>query len=230
MSVWSWLKLATALWLIRHAFRLGSRLLAAAAIIAAWPLTVIAAAGYLAAWWRGWPPARLRRAAVWALPGPAAWLAAAGLRLRAFRTAALALARAWEHDWPHPAAGLAARTFVLLAPVTLPAGLGLAAALWAWRNYAVTAGLGGVTASAPVTFDDRQWRRQVRTAKALADAPGAVPLLARSREVPVGATIRAAGHRWHPVFALPPSACGRHMVIVGATGSGKTNLMIRLWA
>jgi Helicase HerA, central domain len=237
MSVWSWLKLATALWLIRNAFRLGGRLLAAAAVIAAWPLTLTAAAGYLAAWWRGWPPVRLRRAAVWSLTGTAVWLAAAAVRLgaaalrpRAWRASVLVPARAWEHGWPHPAVLTAARTFVLLAPVTVPAGLGLAAALWAWRNYAVTAGLGGITASAPITFDARQWRRQVRTAKGLTDAPGAVPLLARSREIPVGATIRAVGHRWDPVFTLPSSACARHMVIVGATGSGKTNLMIRLWA
>ncbi|MGH3151800.1 MAG: hypothetical protein ACRDOB_13900, partial [Streptosporangiaceae bacterium] len=69
MSVWSWLKLATALWLIRNTARAGVRLVAAAAVIAAWPLTLIAAAGYVAAWWRGWPPARLRRAADWTLTG-----------------------------------------------------------------------------------------------------------------------------------------------------------------
>ena len=57
-----------------------------------------------------------------------------------------------------------------------------------------------------------------------------MPLLARGGQIPVGGTIRAIGHRWHPVLALPAAACARHMVIVGATGSGKTNLMIRLWA
>ena len=155
-----------------------------------------------------------------------------GHRGAAARAAALTPARAWEHGWPHPlpAAAAAARTFALLAPATAPAGLGLAAGLWAWRNYAITAGLGGITASAPVTFDARQWRRQVRTAKGLTDAPGAVPLLGRGGKIPVGGTIRAIGHPWHPVFTLPAPACGRHMVIVGATGSGKTNLMIRLWA
>lgn len=101
--------------------------------------------------------------------------------------------------------------------------------MWAWRNYAITAGLGGLTASAPITFDRRQWRRQVRTARGLTEAPGAVPLLARGGKITVGATIRSIGHRWHPVFTLPAGACARHMVIVGATGSGKTNLMIRLW-
>jgi len=32
------------------------------------------------------------------------------------------------------------------------------------------------------------------------------------------------------VGVVRAAACARHMVIVGATGSGKTNLMIRLWA
>ena len=127
------------------------------------------------------------------------------------------------------AAGLA-RTFALLAPAAVPAGLALAGLFWAWRIYAITTGLGGIRASAPITFDARQWKRQVRTAKGLTRAPGAVPLLARGGQIPVGGTIRAIGHRWHPVLTLPAAACARHMVIVGSTGSGKTNLMIRLWA
>jgi hypothetical protein len=81
-----------------------------------------------------------------------------------------------------------------------------------------------------MTFDRRQWRRQVRAAKGRIAAPGAVPLLASRGQIPVGGTVRTVGHRWHPVFTIPYAACGRHMVIVGATGSGKTNLMIRLWA
>ena len=99
-----------------------------------------------------------------------------------------------------------------------------------WRIYALTTGIGGWLASAPITFDARQWRRRVRAAKGRTAAPGAVPLLSRGGRIPVGGTIRAIGHRWHPVFAVPDTACARHMVVVGATGSGKTNLMIRLWA
>jgi len=45
MTVWSWLKLATGLWLLRKAVRLGGRLLVAAIVIAAWPLTLVAVAG-----------------------------------------------------------------------------------------------------------------------------------------------------------------------------------------
>jgi Helicase HerA, central domain len=245
MSIWSWLKLTAVLWLLGKAVKIVGWMLLFAAVIAAWPLTLVTAAGYGMAWWRGWPPARLRRAAAWALTGSGACLLAAAMRRAALRAAPLAAARDWQHSWPdpaalaardwghiwpYPAALAAARTFVLLPPVAIPAGLGLAALLWAWRNYAVTTGLGGITASAPITFDARQWRRQVRTARDLTEAPGAVPLVARGGKIPVGGTIRAVGRRWDPVFALEAKACARHMVIVGATGSGKTNLMIRLWA
>ena len=78
-------------------------------------------------------------------------------------------------------------------------------------------------ASAPVTFGTRQWKRQVRTAKGLIKAPGAVPLVARGGQIPVGGIIRAVGHRWWPVLSLPSAACGRHMVMVGSAGNGKTS-------
>jgi hypothetical protein len=230
VSVWAWLKLTASLWLLRKAFKGLGWLLVFAILIAAWPLTLITAAGYTAAWRRGWPAVWLCCLAAWSLAVPAIWLATtelAGGHLRAF---ALVQVRAWEHGWPYPDALAAAREFVLFTPATLPGGLLLAAGVWAWRNYAITAGLAGITASAPITFDRRQWKHQVRTAKSLTEAPGAVPLLAKDGTIPVGGTIRAIGHHWDPVFTLPASACARHMVIVGATGSGKTNLMIRLWA
>lgn len=76
MSIWSWLKLAVFLWLLRKALRLAGWLALAAAAVAAWPVTLVAAAGYGAAWLRGWPPARLYLTAAWALPVTVAWLAA----------------------------------------------------------------------------------------------------------------------------------------------------------
>ena len=229
MSVWTWLKFTACLWLLRKAFKLTWWLLLAAAAVAAWPVTIVALTGYLAAWLRGWPPARLYRTAAWALPMTAAWLAALEVRAPGW-LAARAPGQAWAAGWDHLAAAADARTFALLAPAAVPAGLAVAGALWAWRIYAITTGLGGIRASAPITFDTRQWKRQVRTAMGLTRAPGAVPLLARGGRIPVGGTIRAIGHRWHPVLTLPAASCARHMVIVGATGSGKTNLMIRLWA
>ncbi len=183
-------------------------------------MTLVAAVGYLAAWLRGWPPARLRRTAAWALLPAGTWLTIEAVRLHAWQPVALAPVHAWSRSWSHLAAIDVARAFLLLAPFAVPAGLFLADLAWAWRIYAITAGLGGIMASAPITFDARQWKRQVRTARGLTGAPGAVPLLGRGGRIPVGGTIRAIGHRWHPVFSIPAAACARHMVIVGATGSG----------
>ena len=229
MSVWSWLKLTGCLWLLRKAVKAGKWLLLAAAGIATWPVTLVAVTGYAAAWLRGWPPTRLYRAAAWALPVTTAWLVILEVRMPGW-IAARTPGRAWARGWDHLAGADLARVFLLLAPVAVPAGLAVAGMVWAWRIYAITAGLGGMLASAPITFEARQWKRQVRTARSLTDAPGAVPLMSRGGRIPVGGTIRAIGHRWRPVFALPAAACTRHMVVVGATGSGKTNLMMRLWA
>jgi hypothetical protein len=229
MSVWSWLKLTACLWLLRKAVKAVRWLLLAAAAVATWPVTLVAVTGYAAAWLRGWPPTRLYRAAAWALLVTAAWLFIMEVRTPGW-IATRTPGRAWARGWNHLAVAGLARVFLLLAPVTIPAGLAVAGMVWAWRIYAITAGLGGMMASAPITFEARQWKRQVRTAKGLTDAPGAVPLMTRGGRIPVGGTIRAIGHRWRPVFALPAAACTRHMVVVGATGSGKTNLMMRLWA
>jgi hypothetical protein len=229
MTVWSWLKLTVCLWLLRRAVRTLGWLLAAAAALAAWPVSVVVACGYAAAWLRGWPPARLYRAAGWALTVTAVWLVGLQASTPGWLVAP-APGRSWVRGWDQLAPAGLARVFLLLAPLAVPAGLAMAGLVWAWRIYAVTAGIGGWMASAPITFDARQWKRQVRTARGVTAAPGAVPLLARGRKIPVGGTIRAIGHRWHPVFTLPAAACARHVVVVGATGSGKTNLMIRLWA
>jgi hypothetical protein len=230
MSVWSWLKLTAFLWLLRRAVRLGRWLLLGMLALAAWPVTLVAAAGYSAAWLRGWPPVRLRRAAASFLPFTVLWLVADALELHGWRGIAPGLAGDWEHGWyPLTGTGLT-RAFLLVSLAAIPAGLLLAGLAWGWRNYAVSSGIGGWLASAPVAFDSRQWKRQVRTARGVNQAPGAVPLLARGGLIPVGGTIRTVGHRWHPVFTVPHAACARHMVVVGATGSGKTNLMMRLWA
>src|SRR5205823_13385263 len=111
--------------------------------------------------------------------------------------------RAWGDGWDRLAAGPVVDAFMQVAPVAIPAGLGLGGVLWAWRIYAITTGLGGITASAPIIFDARQWNRQARTALGLTKAPGAVPLLARGGLIPVGGTIRAIGHKWNPVLTFP---------------------------
>jgi hypothetical protein len=234
MTVWSWIRLTVCLWLLRKAFKAAGWLLLFALAVAVWPLTVLVIFGYAAGWLRGWPPVRMYRAAAASLPMTAVYLLGEALRTRRWQGVALApvrdWARGWDHGWHHLSAGLAARTFLLLVPVTVPAGLALAGLVWAWRIYAITSGIGGRLASAPITFDARQWKRQARAAEGRVGAPGAVPLLGRGARIPVGGTIRAIGHRWRPVFSVPFAACARHMVIIGATGCGKTNLMIRLWA
>ena len=132
-------------------------MLLAVAALAAWPVTA-PAAGYTLAWLRGWPPVRLYRAA-WTLLPAATWLAALEIQAPGF-LAARDPGQTWARGWAQPDAAHLAGVFAALAPVTLPAGLALAGLIWAWRNYAVTAGLGGIMASAPITFDARQWRRQ----------------------------------------------------------------------
>jgi hypothetical protein len=229
MTVMSWVRLSVSLWLLRKAVRLAGWLLLLAVAVAAWPVTLVTAAGYHAASRRGWPPSRLRRAAAGTLTGTAVYAAADLVHQHAGRAAVLAPVRDWASGW-HRDALAVARMFVLVCPVAVPAGLLIAAGLWSWRNYALAAGIGGRRASAPVTFDNRQWKRQVAAAKGRTQAPGSVPLLTRRGTIPVGGTIRAVGCPWKPVFAVPAADCGRHMVIVGATGAGKTNLMIRLWS
>jgi hypothetical protein len=126
--------------------------------------------------------------------------------------------------------GRVVAAFVLAAPLAVPAGLAVAGWLWAWRIYALDTGLSGKTATAPVVFDARQWKRQARAAHARAQAPGTVPLTDGRGQVVIGAVIRSVGHRWRPSLTIPYQAFGRHQVIVGSSGSGKTTLMIRTWA
>jgi hypothetical protein len=230
VTIWSWLKLTAALWLIRKGFKAFGWLLVTAAAIAAWPLTTVAAIGYLAAWLRGWPPSRLWHAAIWALPMTAVYAIGEALWLRAWQAVALAPVSDWANAWGLLAAHAILRAGLLIAPVAVPAGLAIAGVLWAWRIYAITTGLAGLTASAPIEFDARQWRRQERAARGRAAAPGWVPLLTRRGLVVIGATIRTVRHPWRPILAVPYRSFARHSVIVGSSGSGKTNLMMRLWA
>jgi len=230
VSIWSFLKLTAALWLLRKAIKISGWLLVTAVAVAAWPLTIVAGSGFLAAWLRGWPPARLWRAAAWCLPMTAVYAIGQAIRLHAWQAVALAPVSDWGHAWRLLAAHSMLRAALIAAPVAVPAGLAIAGVLWAWRIYAISTGLAGVTASAPISFDARQWRRQARAARGRAAAPGAVPLLTRGGQVVIGATIRAVRHPWPPILAVPYRSFGRHSVIIGSSGSGKTNLMMRLWA
>jgi hypothetical protein len=198
--------------------------------LAAWPVTIVAVAGSAAAWLRGWPPGRLGRAAACFLPFTGAWLVLEAARLDGWRPVPAVLVRDWKPSRQLLTGLGLTGAFLRMSLVAIPAGLALAALAWWWRNYAMSSGIGGWLASAPITFDARQWKRQVHRAGGVNKAPGSVPLLTRGGLIPVGGTIRAIGHRWRSVFTVQNTACGRHMVIVGATGRGKTNLMMRLQA
>jgi hypothetical protein len=230
VSIWGWLKLTIAIWLFRQLLKLTGWLLVTAVAVAAWPVTIVAAAGFGAAWLQGWPPSRLWRAAAWSLSMAAVYLTGQAIRLGTWPAIALAPVHDWADGWRLLTAGAGLQAGLLVAPVAVPAGLALGGCWWAWRIYAVTTGLAGHTASAPVWFDERQWRHQVRAARGRSAAPGTVPLLTGRGLVAVGATIRAVGHRWRPVLTIPAGSLTRHSVIIGSTGSGKTNLMMRLWA
>ncbi len=46
----------------------------------------------------------------------------------------------------------------------------------------------------------------------------------------VGSVIRAVGHRARELARLPYSRLRSHQVVIGGTGTGKTTLLLRLWA
>lgn len=230
MTFWAYLRFQVLLWALRTTGHVLKWAITAAVLILAAPVTVVAAVAYAGAWLRGWPPAKLWRAAAWSLPMTGAYLAGRALRARTWEALALAPVHDWEHAWHLAQDGRMVTAFVVCAPVGVPAALMAAGTAWAWRIYAIDTGLSGRTATAPVVFDARQWRRQTRTARARITAPGTVPLTDRRGRIVMGATIRAVGHRWQPVLAVPAGAMGRHQVVIGASGSGKTNLMMRTWA
>jgi hypothetical protein len=227
---WAYIRFKLAMFALRLAGRVLLFALLAAVLVAAAPITLVAAAGFAGAWLRGWPPSRLRRAAAWSLVMTGVYLVGAAFHATSCRAFALAPVRDWVLAWHAASTGDLVRAFVLCAPAAVPAGLAIAGLVWAWRIYKVETGLSGRLATAPVVFDARQWRRQVRAARGRIAAPGTVPLIDSRSQVVMGATIRGVGHRWRPVMAVPFQAMGRHQVVIGASGSGKTNLMIRSWA
>jgi hypothetical protein len=160
----------------------------------------------------------------------AAYLAARALGASSWQAFGLAIGRDWQHAYHLAVTGRVVMAFALCAPLAIPAGLGAASGLWAWRTWMMDTGLGGHNATSPVVFDQRQWRRAARSARGRVTAPGAFPLATREGRVVMGATIRSVGHRWRPVLSVGYESTRRHQVIVGSSGSGKTNLMMRTWA
>jgi hypothetical protein len=219
-----------------------------AAAVALAPVTLVAAGAFWFGWWRGAPPRRVYLAAVWSLPMAVAWLAAAAAWPAAagaypagagpgswwFRVVA-APYRAWDAMWQLIGHGHLAAAAVAAAPPAIPLGIVAGGACWAYRRFRMRSGAGGLTPEAPGAFDTRQWQHQVRTAQALIAAPGSLPLLSRGGHVVAGATIRAvrpsAGqHRAGRAASIPYERLRAHQVVIGSTGTGKTTLLLRLWA
>jgi hypothetical protein len=199
-------------------------------LVLAWPVTLAGGYAVTLAWFLGWPPRRLYRAAGYCLPMVAAWLAALAAAGDSVPQLAAAPWAAWLGMWHELAAGRYGLAAVTVAPAAIPLGLLAGGLAWSWRIYSLETGSGGLSPGAPAAFDRRQWRHQVRTARARISAPGAVPLLRRDGSVVAGATIRTVRHRAGPLTAIPYPRLRSHQVVVGTTGTGKTTLLLRLWA
>jgi hypothetical protein len=233
-----------AFWALRIAV-----LVAVAVAVAPVTLVAVGAAGF--AWWRGWTPRRLFEAAGWCSPMAVAWLIAVvawpalgaggaggggGAVARGvgggavwFRIVA-APYRVWAGMWLLVSHGQLGAAMVAVASVAIPAGIAVGGLGWAYRRFRMRTGAAGLTPAAPAAFDERQWRHQVRSARAAIAARGALPLLSASGQVVVGATIRSVRHRTGRTAAIPFARLRSHQVVIGSTGTGKTTLLLRLWA
>ncbi len=222
-----WVTLRAAGRALRAALKVAA---AVAALLAATPATVVAAYSYAIAWLLGWPPRRLYRAAAWCLPMLAVWVTAQALRTGRWGEVWREPFGAWRQMWRMAASGAALAGLDTAAPIAIPAGLLIGALAWSYRVFSMETGTGGLTANSPITFDLRQWRHQARTARARIAAPGAVPLISRRGEIVAGAVIRTVQHPAAAVAAVPYPRLRTHQVVIGTTGTGKTTLLLRLWA
>jgi hypothetical protein len=210
----------------RRAGRSLAAIAAALAALALLPVTLVAAISVTVAWRHGWPPGWLHRAAAWSLPMLAVWLAATAISRHSLGPALAAPHLAWLDL--RRSKYLAAAT--LLAPAVIPAGLLAGGWAWSLRQVSMAARAGGRSPAAAARFDQRQWRHQVRAARARIAKPAVVPLLARNGDFIAGAMIRAVGHPARPLARLPASRLSSHQLVIGETGTGKTTLLLRLWA
>ena len=215
---------------LRGAARVARFVLAAVLVVAAAPVSLVAALAVTLAWLRGWPPRRLYGAALACLPMVAVWLVAVAVASRSAGQAAAAPYHAWLSAWHQAGAGAVALGAIIVAPAAIPLGLAVGGLVWSRRIYTMETGAGGIFPTSPAAFQARQWRRQVRTARARIAAPGSVPLVSRRGAVVAGAVIRAAGHPAGDLAAVPYQRLRSHQVVIGTTGTGKTTLLLRLWA
>jgi hypothetical protein len=216
--------------MIRNLVRMLRILLAVAVIVAAAPVSLVAGGSAVLAWRAGWPPGRLYRAALYCVPMLAVWLAATAVATRSAAQVAAAPYLAWLAMWHRGAAGSYPGAAAVIAPAAIPVGLAVGGLAWSYRIRSMQTGSGGLSPDAAASFDLRQWRHQARSAQARIAAPGAVPLTTRSGDLVAGAVIRAVGHPARRIASIPYARMRSHQVVVGTTGTGKTTLLLRLWA
>jgi hypothetical protein len=214
----------------RVTVRAGAAALAACLLIAAAPVTIVAAISVAVAWLRGWQPGTLYRAAGWCLPMVAAWLVATAVWRHGLLPVVQAPYLSWLAMWRHAATGSYLAAAVLIAPGATPVGLLAGGVAWSRRIRSMATRAGGRSPASAAAFDQRQWRHQVRAAAARIAAPGAAPLLAANGDFVAGAVIRAVGHPARALTQLPAARLRSHQLVVGGTGTGKTTLLLRLWA
>ena len=187
------------------------------------PLALVALATYVWAWWRAWPPTRVR----FMLPLSGAMVLvvwAAG------RSPAEMVGDAWESVWAHEWAGVWPPLLLLM----VPAGLALGAALWAARWNAARNGVFSSPRQAGI-WAHRQFGHAMKRARWEARRPGLVPMLSRKGQPVIGrvATVTEGGAgrlvpRDPRLLVVPLKNIDRHLVVVGEPGAGKTVLLLRL--
>ena len=225
-----WLSLLAARALLRAAVLVLAWAATAAAAVAAAPVSIVAAGAYAAASLGGWQPRRLLVAAAWCGPMIAVWLTLTARSAPGWPDLLAAPYQAWLACWRLIMAGDPARAAATVAPPAIPLGLIAGALVWRYRTGSLSSGAGGLSPGSAVAFDERQWRHQVRSARARINAPGSVPLTVRGDLLVAGAVIRTVGHRAGPLAAIGYQRMRSHQVVVGTTGTGKTTLLLRLWA
>ena len=169
--------------------------------VVVWPVRITASASSGGA--AGAAPPGVGPGAVWFRIVAAPYRAGAGM---------------WQLCWH----GQAAAAVVAVTPVAVPAGIAVGGLGWAYRRFRMRTGAAGLTPAAPAAFDERQWRHQVRSARAAIAARGALPLLSASGQVVVGATIRSVRARTGRTAAIPYPRLRSHQVVIGSTGTGKS--------
>ena len=106
------------------ALRLAGRLARAGAIalliVAAAPVSLVAALAVTLAWLGGWPPRRLYQAALACLPMVAVWLVAVAIASRSVPHAAAAPYQAWLAAWHQLAAGSAVPAATTSSTIAAP--------------------------------------------------------------------------------------------------------------